>query len=543
MTTYQKRLLLLLLSLPFLVLATSFLYMAGMAQLEDSPLGFWDSLAWAGETLTTTGYGHQGHWDHPLMVVFVTLAQFIGVFIVFLVFPIYLIPYLEERFEARVPRTAPAMHDHVVIFHYGPAVETLLGELSRAEVSMLVVEQDERVARSLVERKLPVIYHPRLGQSLEGASLSDAKAMIANADDETNAAAILTARQLGFEGEILVLVEEPTYRQPLRLAGATTVFTPRHMLAAALAARASLRISPRLSGVQKLGHELQVDEIRIDPQSELVGQTLAEAHVGGRTGTTVIGQWVGGHLLTHPSPDMRLEPRGILIAAGNSESLERLEKLAGGLGALRRGGGFVVAGYGEVGHKVVQVLREVGEEVRVIDRRAIDGVDLVGDALDPEIQAAADLDTAQAVILALDSDSATLFATLVLRNRAPDLPIIARVNEADNVERIHGAGADFALSISQVSGQMLAHRLLEVQSLAIDTQLRISRVATAGLEGRRPQDLQIRERTGCSVVAVERDEDVHVELGSDFVFRPGDSIYVCGSNEQIRHLERDLASA
>jgi hypothetical protein len=34
------------------------------------------------------------------------------------------------------------------------------------------------------------------------------------------------------------------------------------------------------------------------------------------------------------------------------------------------------------------------------------------------------------------------------------VPIIARVNQSENVERIHAAGADFALSISRVAGQI-----------------------------------------------------------------------------------------
>ena len=43
-----------------------------------------------------------------------------------------------------------------------------------------------------------------------------------------------------------------------------------------------------------------------------------------------------------------------------------------------------------------------------------------------------------------------------------------------------------------------------------------------------PADLQIRSRTGCSVVAVERGDEVITELEGDFVFQSGDQVYVCG---------------
>ncbi|HEV7515886.1 MAG TPA: ion channel, partial [Thermoanaerobaculia bacterium] len=100
----QKRLLLLFLGLPVLVLGCTLLYMVGMSYLEGSPRGFWDSLEWSAETLTTTGYGADSHWRHPAMVLLVVTVQFVGVFLVFLIFPLFLIPFLEERFETRLPQ-------------------------------------------------------------------------------------------------------------------------------------------------------------------------------------------------------------------------------------------------------------------------------------------------------------------------------------------------------------------------------------------------------------------------------------------------------
>ena len=104
MLRLHKRLLALLGILLLLLLVTTFLYMWGMTYLEDKPRGFWDALEWAGESLSTTGYGRDSNWNHPLMVTYVVLVQFVGVFLVFLVFPVYLLPFLEERFETRLPQ-------------------------------------------------------------------------------------------------------------------------------------------------------------------------------------------------------------------------------------------------------------------------------------------------------------------------------------------------------------------------------------------------------------------------------------------------------
>jgi Trk K+ transport system NAD-binding subunit len=126
---------------------------------------------------------------------------------------------------------------------------------------------------------------------------------------------------------------------------------------------------------------------------------------------------------------------------------------------------------------------------------------------------------------------------------APAVPVIARVNQAENVERIHRAGADFALSIAQVSGRMLARRLLGEEAVAIDPQLTLRRLPVDGLEGRHPAALRLRERTGCSVVAVERGERVVVEFAPDFRFATGDRVYVAGPGAAVGRLGEVLREA
>ena len=539
----QRRLLALVVGLAVLVVVSAVLYMLGMAHLEGEERGFWHALGFAAETLSTTGYGGDHSWESPLMTLFVVVLQFVGVFLIFLIFPIYLIPFLEERFEVRLPKTAPPLSDHVVIYRYGPAVATLLEELDSFGVETLVIETEESAARRLLEGGHKVIFGGLDEGVLERVSLNRARTLIANSADDEDAAVILGARQLGFDKEALALVEEPIHRKAIMLAGATAAYTPTHVLGAALAARASERISPTVTDAQQLGSRLQVSEVRIPRGSSLAGQTLAEAGLGQRTGVSVIGQWVEGRLVTPPTAGMRLEPDGILILVGSAENILRFEELCGEALPLRRQGPFVVAGYGEVGSKVVQMLRDVGEEVRVIDRVEREGVTLVGDALDSRLLERAGVQDAQAAILALDADSITMFATVILKDLAPDVPVIARVNRAENVERIHRAGADFALSISQVSGQILARRLLGEEAVAVDPQLKVLRVSVQGLEGRSPLELGIRERTGCSVIAVERGEEMVTDFDPSFRFQDGDSLYICGSSRATRSFHEAYPAA
>lgn len=83
----SKRFLALLAILPMVVLILGTIYMLGMEYLEDSPRTFLQSIQWATETLTTTGYGADSRWNHPVLALFVIFGQFMGQFLVFLIFP------------------------------------------------------------------------------------------------------------------------------------------------------------------------------------------------------------------------------------------------------------------------------------------------------------------------------------------------------------------------------------------------------------------------------------------------------------------------
>ncbi|MGZ8486316.1 MAG: potassium channel family protein [Candidatus Binatia bacterium] len=526
-----NRFIILLGSLISLLLVMSLLYMLGMYFLENKPRGFWQALQWAAGTASTTGYGGDISWQHPLMVVYVVIAQFIGVILLFLIFPIYLIPFLEERFETKLPKESANAKNHVVIFDYGPAVATLITELRQTNIPTVIIDEDETDARHLLEQGHQVIYGNLDEGVLEKANLRAARALIVNSTDDRNAATILAARQLGFSGEILALVEDPYHRQPIILAGASSAYTPRHVLGAALAARASQKVSPTVAGIQHLGHKLQVAEARITRDSPLTGKTLAEAALGQHAGVTVIGQWVGGKLIAPPTPAMRLEAGGILVLVGNDDRIRNFMNLCAGARRLRRHGPFLIAGGGEVGRKVAELLTDCGEETFIIDSQPGPGVNLVGNVLDTQILKQAGLDHVQAVILALSADAPTLFSTVIIKDLAPDVPVIARVNRAENVERIYAAGADFALSISQVSGQLLAWRLLGKESISVDPELRVVKVSTRGLENHHPKQNDLREKIGCTVVAVERGEELLVEFGADFRFATNDAVYICGSAE------------
>ncbi len=527
-----RRLLLLFASLPVVVLLLALLYMAGMGTLEHSPRGFWFSLEWAAETLTTTGYGADSHWGSPLMVLLVIVGQFLGVFLVFLVFPIYLLPFFEERFEGRLPAALPAMEGGkcVLVYHYDPTVAMLIDDLARFGRRVVVLEEDREVARRLKDRGIEVVHASLDDEYLDLGPLRGAEAIVANGEDHDNAALVLIARELGFEGPIFALVDEPLHRHPLQTSGATAVYTPRHVLAAALAAKASRRIQRRVSGLQQIGAHVTVAEMRIHPQSRLAGRTLADLRAPERLGVTVVGRWVEGEFRPGISGRTRLEPGTIIVAIGSPQGVARLGAFAT---PLRQGGKIVVLGHGEVGRKIVELLRDAGETTVVIDVEAVPGVDVVGNALDPEVLEGAGVREASAVVLALSNDNEALFAATVVRDFAPQVPLIARVNQALTVKRLYQVGTDFALSIGQVAGQLLAHQMLGEEYVSLEPTVKIVKVDGSAFAGQHPLRTDLKGRADALVVALERKGAVVVEFGDDFRVAAGDALYLCGAPDAL----------
>ncbi len=525
-----RRLLIMLLVLPVTLLVLALVYQFGMGYLEGQPRTLTASFEWAAETMTTTGYGRDTGWTHPLMQAYVISVQFIGLFMMFLIFPVFIIPFFEERFEARLSSKLPSLKGQVLIYRYGPAVTSLIQELDQAKVPVTIFEEDGALARRLSGRGRKVVLGNLEEEDPDLSNLVGARGLVLNGNDNDNASMALAARYHGFTGPVLALMDDPLHRPPMIRAGATAAFTPDHVLAAALAARASARISPRVAGVRHLGQHLEVAELRLHAGSPLAGKTIAEAGIRAQTGATIVGMWVAGELLRQPPISTRLDPGTILVVVGSHEAIGRLGTTAT---AAPRRGAILLIGHGSLGQKVAELLKDAEENFRVLAPRAAEGVDIVGDPLNAKVLEQAGAREAQAIVLTLESDSSTIFTAAVIRSLAPDAVVIAGTRRVENVSRIHRAGADFALSVSQVAGQLLTYHILGQESVSLEAAIKL--VATSGesLTGRPLEEFRIRVRTGCSVVAVERGDQVIVEFDPTFEVLPDDTVYVSGTSEAV----------
>ena len=545
MQTWKRRAIGYFVLLAAAVVLTAKGYQIGMRVYEGRPRTFLDSLQFAVEMFTTTGFGGDSPWHSAEMHVFITLTDLLGMALLVGALPVFVAPIVENTLSTTAPQElGTAVSDHVVICSDTTRADELIRELEASGVPHVIVEPDRERADELYEAgKRVVRADPESTDGLDAACLPSARAMFADVSDQVDASIVLAAKELAEDVPVISVVENPEAETYHRLAGADTVLSPRSLLGESLAAKVTTAARTDVIDAVEIGDDLQLAEISVRHGSRLAGMTLASSGIGKRVGANVIGVWVRGEFVPAPSPDTELVGGSVLLVSGRADQLELLAEMTQTSVRGFAAGRTIVVGYGQVGQAVTAELDEAGLPYTVIDLEDADGADVVGDATDPETLAAAGVEGAETVVLALPDDTTTEFATLVIRDLAPSTQIIARVEEQVNISKTYRAGADYVLSLARVTGRMSVSQLTGRDVVSLEQQVGVIRQQVPTLGGQTIKEANIRNRTGCTVLAIGREEDVVTDIGPDTRIRPGDELVIVGTDEAINTFEQEFQSS
>ena len=207
----------------------------------------------------------------------------------------------------------------------------------------------------------------------------------------------------------------------------------------------------------------------------------------------------------------------------------------------------MVVGYGDVGRSIVLELVDAEVEFTVVDTNedALLGQGfgyVVGDGASEEVLRRAGIASASTVIIALNTDTDTIFATLVARTLAPNAIIIVRAN-APICGKIYRAGADYVASLSIVVGQMIAK--LAISKQKEDVVMLYEGIAIekyhvkkgSPFAGKTLEELDLRSKVGCTVIAIEKDEKTIIDLHGSTVIEADSILAIVGDRDQIRKFE------
>ena len=543
MGTVRRRVKYYVLSISVIVLVSSVIYDVAMKTFEPRPyppegvdISILHSMQVVVETFTATGYGSDSPWLSPEMNLIVMVLDLTGVALFFVALPAVLLPLFRESLSpSPATEVREELSGHVIICTYTERAETLINELESREVPYVLVEPDSDRALSLQQDGYTVVNaDPESASDLRKLNLSAARALVADVSDRVDASIVLAAREADGDLNVISVVEDPEHKPYHELAGADKVLTPRQLLGEGLAQKLTVGVSTDLDGGFELGDGFDIMEVPVGANGRLTGKTLAESDVREQFGVNVIGAWSDGEFEAPPSPQRRIERGTVLLVTGTESQLESLSSAVTSTVRRFRKGETVVVGHGEVGRTVTEILDQAGESYTVIDQTDREGVDIVGDASDRDTLEAAGVPNARSVVLAIPDDTTTEFATLAVRSLNESGQIIARADDAEAVRKTYRAGADYVLSLATVTGRSIASAVIEDEEvISVGSTVEIVRTTAPALAGQTLREAAVRERTGATVVAIERDDDLLTDLTAEFVIEPDDVLVVAGSDRAV----------
>lgn len=502
---------------------------------------------WTLTTMTTLGYGDivfQSDLGHVFsMVVLVT-----GVILLLIVLPFAFIrffyaPWLEAQLKTRVSTRVPHHLDgHVIICNYDAEADELIEQLAHAGIGSVVVESDPVRAASMHADKVPVV-RAELGvrATYESCAFERARLLLANSTDVINTNIVLTAREVSERVPIVATAVSPKAEAVLELAGANQVVLTTRRLGRHLANRVPVG-SVRALTVGRY-REVSIAEFPIR-NTRLGGLTLGDAEVRTQTGVTVFAVAKRGHLEPGlPTTELRKDCIGLAVG-----SPRQVRALSGYLGGSVSGAGrVVVIGGGPVGCQVARALERRGASVRIVERdpqlrQSIAEVTtdvLIGDMTDDRVIERAGIRTAASLVLTTNDDATNIFLAVYCRKLNPDAIIVSRITHPSNVEAIHRAGADFAVSDSQIKIQSVLAAVRGTEPMILGEGLDMfTAEVPRSLEGTPLLDSGILARTGLAVVAIEGNGVVDPHPRPERELSRGERVLFVGTASQRDEFER-----
>jgi Trk K+ transport system NAD-binding subunit len=524
-------------------LGLTLIYNFGMAVWENQPQPLYRSLEVVVQSFTTTGYGEDAGWQTPQMNLLVILIQFTGIGLILTAVDVFAVPWLQDALSPTAPTTISEQDDHVVVCGHTPRTDAFIAELDARDQAYVLVERDEEMAQTLHGRNYAVIHgDPESTDALERAHVGTARAVVADVADDTNASIVLTARDVNPDVRVVTLVEDAELEQYHSVAGADSVLSPRQLLGESLAAELPTAVTTSVDEGVLIGETFQLVELTIEEGSELARATLGDAKLRDRFGVNVLGAWVGGVFEMPADPDIELEPRTRLLVAGDPDRLAELREVTSSTVRPLSPQRVILAGHGDSGQAAHDALAETSSQVTVLDAQDKRNVDVVGDARDPDVLRQAGIGDATALMLMVGDDTAATLSTLIARELNPDVRVVVRANETENVQKLYRAGADYVQSLATTSGRMLTSTVFEDEDvLSYGKQISVVRRPAGELVGTTIADAAVRSKTGSSIVAILRDDETITDFDpSAFEFREDDEVIVAGTDDSTTEFDREF---
>ena len=230
----------------------------------------------------------------------------------------------------------------------------------------------------------------------------------------------------------------------------------------------------------------------------------------------------------------------------------------------------VIVGYGLNGRNVAAMLQAsnlpyavIEMNPRTVSKMRTEGVPIFyGDAVSDTVLQHVGVAHARAVVFAISDPMATRQGIAAARRLNMNAFIIARTRYEPEIEPLYQAGADTVITEEFETSLTIIRRLLatlgihpsridrsildirqqhyepllkdQLQGLPVDEAMRMFEATVRKIaNGKSIEDLGIRQNSGATIVAVERDGTVMSNPGPQFRLQEGDRVHLIGSEQEV----------
>jgi len=494
---------------------------------------------WTLTTMSTLGFGDiTFHSDLGRLFSIVVLFSgivFLLVMLPFTFIQFFYAPWLEEQNKSRAPRSIPkTTAGHVILTHFDAVAVTLIEKLQQYNIPYVVLTPELQQVLDLHDRGYRVVVgeldDPETYRRL---NIEQAAMVVVLNDDIASTNIIYTIREISGQVTTVTNADLTDSLDILKLAGSTHVFQFTRMLGRALSRRV-LGINMQSNIVGRFD-DLLIAEVPA-MRTWLQDKTMAESRLREKCGVTAVGVWEQG-MFQIPTADTRIAETTVLVLAGTRDQLEQFDRTIAretDKNGTVSDGPVVVLGGGRVGQAVADALENRRIDFRVVEKRP--GIAekhdkfIHGSAGDRSVLLQAGIEKAPSIIITTHDDNLNIYLTIYCRRLRPDVQIISRASLDRNINTLHRAGANLVMSFSSLLTTTIMNLIQPQKVLMLSEGLNVFRMALSPrLENMVLREVNIREKTGCSVVAVKKGDHLVINPDPAIVLEKGDELVLIGN--------------
>lgn len=306
----------------------------GLVLTEDISIG--KAIYFTIETITTVGYGDVDIYSdagHVFLVFLMiggvgVMVNITGLITAFLVEGQMSGAYGRRKMNKKIEQ----LHGHIILCGAGRVGKHVLNSLLKEGAKCVVIEQQDNLANALIEEGLLVIHSDATqDETLKKAGIDRAKGLItALPEDSLNVFVTLTAKGLNPNIQVVSRMDKSESERKLLRAGADKVISPATI--GGLRMAMSILKPNSVDYIETVIHdrniEMEMEELRVDQGSCLVGKTLAESGIKQQTGAMVLAILRNDQVISNPDAEELISQGDLLIVFGIRDQLHRLEEVA-----------------------------------------------------------------------------------------------------------------------------------------------------------------------------------------------------------------------